>query len=178
MQKIYKRGFYGGKFLPFHLGHLYCIQTASQQCDEVVVIFFANSEEEVALLKEEHAVGKDLLLPENRIRKIKEACETFGNVRFEILDCSVMHRKAIEEGTDLWDSETQYVLDTVGPFQAVYSSEPQYGDYFKRAYPFADHILVDPPRIHFPISGTKIRGMSIEEAAVWLNTENMENKNE
>ena len=178
MQEIYKRGFYGGKFLPFHLGHLYCIEIAAKQCEELVVIFFSNSEEEEAILKEEHNVGREILLPENRIRKIREVCERFGNVRFEILDCSVMHRKAIEEGMDLWDSETQYVMDTVGPFQAVYSSEPQYGDYFKRAYPFAEHILIDPPRIHVPISGTKIREMNKEEAAGWLDTKKEETNNE
>ena len=79
-----------------------------------------------------------------------------------------MHRKAIEEGTDPWDAETPYVMETVGPFQAVYSSEPHYDDYFRRAYPFAAHILVDPPRIHVPISGTQIRDMDPEEARGWM----------
>ncbi len=32
-------------------------------------------------------------------------------------------------------------MKTVGDFQAVYSSEPGYDAYFKRAYPFARHIL-------------------------------------
>ena len=33
-------GFFGGKFLPMHRGHLYCIDTAAQQCDHVTVLLF------------------------------------------------------------------------------------------------------------------------------------------
>ncbi len=168
MRKTYERGFYGGKFLPFHKGHLFCIDTMARQCEEAVVIFFSNSEEEKEILGQEHPVGREILTPADRIRAIREACSRYDNVRFEILDCAVMHRKAIEEGTDPWDAETPYVMETVGPFQAVYSSEPHYDDYFRRAYPFAAHILVDPPRIHVPISGTQIRDMDPEEARGWM----------
>ncbi|MBQ6164571.1 MAG: adenylyltransferase/cytidyltransferase family protein [Clostridia bacterium] len=37
-------GFYGGKFLPMHKGHLYCIDIAAKQCDKAVVIMFINGE--------------------------------------------------------------------------------------------------------------------------------------
>ena len=79
-----------------------------------------------------------------------------------------MHEKALRDRTDLWDAETEYVMKAVGDFQAVYSSEPGYDAYFKRAYPFARHILVDVPRVHVPISGTKIRGMDTETAGKWF----------
>ena len=56
------------------------------------------------------------------------------------------------------------VRDLLGPhLNAVYSSEPSYEDYFRRAYPEADHRLVDVPRIHFPISSTRIREMKDKE---------------
>ena len=168
MQKIYKRGFYGGKFLPFHAGHKYCIRVAAEECESLVVIFFANSEEEIEILRKQDSVWFDLLDAKSRIEAIKRECEKYANVEFAILDCDIMHRQAIADGTDLWDSETQYVLDTVGEFQAVYSSEPEYDAYFKRAYPFAEHRLIDPPRIHVPISGTSIRAMSESEAVKWL----------
>ena len=168
MQKTYKCGFYGGKFLPFHAGHKYCIRVAASECERLVVIFFANSEEEVEIVGKKEAACPGLLDKRSRIEAITRECRKYTNVEFAILDCSVMHRQALLDGSDLWDAETQYVMDTVGEFQAVYSSEPGYDDYFRRAYPFAEHRLVDPPRIHVPISGTMIRTMEESEAKEWL----------
>ena len=164
----YKRGFYGGKFLPFHKGHKYCIERGAAECEEFVVIFFMHSEDEAAALEKEIVCDRALLDEEDRFRRIEEECRRYPNVRFVTLDCSVMHEKALRDGTDTWDAETEYVMKAVGDFQAVYSSEPGYDDYFKRAYPFARHILVDVPRVHVPISGTKIRGMDTEDAGKWL----------
>lgn len=168
MQRTYKCGFYGGKFLPFHAGHKYCIHVASEECDRLVVIFFANSEEEIEFTKKNDLVCSDVLAEKSRIEAITRECSKYTNVEFAILDCSFMHKQALLDGTDLWDAETQYVMDTVGEFQAVYSSEPGYDDYFKRAYPFAEHRLIDPPRIHVPISGSIIRTMDESEAIGWL----------
>lgn len=168
MRKIYKCGFYGGKFLPFHKGHKYCIQVAAGECERLVVILFINCEEEAEIIASGKAKGGELLTMENRIRRIKEECARYNNVDFAVLDCAVMHRQALIDGTDPWDAETEYVQKTVGDFQAVYSSEPGYDAYFKRAYPLAEHRLVDPPRVHVPISGTKIRNMEIENIEKWL----------
>ena len=164
----YERGFFGGKFLPFHKGHKYCIARGASECREFVVIFFTNSEDEDAALKKEIRYDRKLLTEEKRRETVKKECGRYPNVRFVTLDCSVMHKKAIAEGTDLWDSETEYVKNAVGPFQAVYSSEPSYDAYFKRAYPFAKHILVDADRVHVPISATMIRGMDTKAAEKWL----------
>ena len=164
----YKRGFFGGKFLPFHKGHKYCIERGAAECEEFVVIFFMHSEDEAAALEKDIVCDRVLLDEKERIRRIKEECQRYPNVRFVMLDCSVMHEKALRDGTDTWDAETEYVMKAVGDFQAAYSSEPGYDAYFKRAYPFARHILVDAPRVHVPISGTKIRGMDTEDAEMWL----------
>ena len=40
-------GLYGGKFMPLHKGHFFCIDTAARQCDKVVVIMFINGGEEI-----------------------------------------------------------------------------------------------------------------------------------
>ena len=51
----------------------------------------------------------------------------------------------------------------------VYSSEPQYGEYFSRAYPEATHIIVDEKRKTYPISGTMIRAMEVlEDRQKWM----------
>ena len=68
------------------------------------------------------------------------------------------------QGEEDWDAETPLVRKLLGNhLDAVYSSEPSYGEYFARAYPEAVHRLVDVPRIHYPISGTMIREMNDEE---------------
>ena len=64
-------------------------------------------------------------------------------------------------------TETPLVLDVCGHFDAVFGSEPSYAPYFRRAYPWAVYIQVDPPRIHYPISGTRIRE-SWEENRSWM----------
>ena len=168
MRKMYDRGFYGGKFLPFHRGHQYCIRVGAEECRELVVIFFSNSEQEAELLKAGTTLDAALLDEQKRIEAIRTFCAGVPNVRFAVLDCRVMHARALRDGTDTWDAETPWVMQTVGAFQAVYSSEPSYDAYFRRAYPFAAHRLVDPPRLHVPISGTMIRAMSSTDAAPWL----------
>ena len=35
-------GFYGGKFMPLHKGHLFCIDKMSHDCDIAVIIMFIN----------------------------------------------------------------------------------------------------------------------------------------
>ena len=39
--KKYEIGMYGGKFMPFHKGHNYCIEVAAKECKKVYVILFA-----------------------------------------------------------------------------------------------------------------------------------------
>ena len=73
-----------------------------------------------------------------------------------------------DDGTENWDMETDLVLDICGPLDAVYGSEPEYADYFRRAYPKAVYEIVDTDRKHVPISATKIRSMNEEERKKWI----------
>ena len=60
------------------------------------------------------------------------------------------------------------MLEACGPLNAVYGSEPEYADYYKRAYPEATYELIDTDRTTVPISGTKIREMTEEERKKWI----------
>ena len=156
-------GFYGGKFLPMHKGHLYCIDTAAKQCDHVVVIMFINGDDELRVIKTNH--DKELSI-EARTEQVKRVCTLYNNVEFHIVD--VMDLKN-PDGTEDWDAETPLVRQFVPKMDFVYSSEPQYGEYFKRAYPEATHIIVDTKRKTYPISSTMIRAMKIrEEKELWM----------
>ena len=49
--KQYKTGMYGGKFMPLHKGHNYCIETACAECEKVYVILFFGGADEMNILQ-------------------------------------------------------------------------------------------------------------------------------
>ena len=143
-------GMFGGKFIPFHNGHRYCLEVASSQCDTVYCIMFVNGKDE-----------ENIPLTDNqkkmRLDHFFNAVKDYKNVIPCVIDVSKCRTKDDKED---WDAETPLVRSIVGDrLDRIYSSEPSYGAYFHRAYPEAKHILVDPDRIKYPISGTKIRAM-------------------
>lgn len=156
-------GFYGGKFLPMHKGHLYCIDTAAKQCDHVVVIMFINGDDELNVLKSQ---SDESLSVEARTEQVKRVCSLYSNVEFHIID--VLNLK-LPDGTEDWDAETPLVRQYVPHMDYVFSSEPSYGEYFSRAYPEATHIIVDSERKTYPISSTMIRAMKLlKERELWM----------
>ena len=63
---------YGGKFLPFHVGHRYCVETAAKECETVyVILFWGGSAEEV--IQREHP--EIWLSVEERTRQMNRICE-------------------------------------------------------------------------------------------------------
>jgi len=162
--KKYKIGMYGGKFLPLHKGHNYCIEFASKECEIVYVILFYGGSDELKILKE----SKDKYLSvEDRMKHVKNICKNYDNAIPVFIDVS---NCKLANGEEDWDQETPLVRDVVGSkLDAVYSSEISYGEYFSRAYPEAIHRIVDYKRIKFPISGTEIRNMNnIKEREKWM----------
>lgn len=169
MNKRFAKGFYGGKFLPFHKGHAYCIDRAAEMCDELYVILFYGGDDEKEAIKE---LSKDSdsqwYSVEARTADVERFCTCKSNTHFDRIDCRKMKKEAQEKGISVRDAETPHVLSITGGFDAVFSSEPLYSEYFERAYPFAEHVLIDVPRVNVPISGTKIRKMKRSEGKTWL----------
>ena len=165
MAKPFQAGMFGGKFMPYHRGHLYCLETASRLCERVYQILMANCVEEEAILRSLPEAERLALSPERRYARMRAAGRRLGNVETIYMDIS---RCRTPSGEEDWDAETPLVLEACGHFDAVFSSEVSYGAYFSRAYPWAEHVLVDPPRIVVPISGTMVRTMEIERAKQWL----------
>lgn len=143
-------GMFGGKFIPFHKGHRYCLDIARRQCDTVYCIMFVNGADEDRIrLTEAQKIERQRLF-ENGVRE-------FDNVIPKIVDVADCR---LPDGNEDWDAETPLVRNIVGPcLDRVYSSEPSYDDYFRRVYPEAKHILIDPERVQYPISGTMIRSI-------------------
>ena len=161
--KKYKTGMYGGKFMPLHKGHNYCIEKASEECEIVyAILFFGGADEEKILGNNK----EDYLSVKARQNHVIELSKKYDNVLPVFIDVSTCR---LENGEEDWDAETPLVREVVGErLDAVYSSEPSYEEYFNRAYPEATHRIVDEKRVHYPISGTQIREMKTKkERELW-----------
>ena len=153
---------YGGKFMPFHKGHLYCVEYAAKQCEKLFVILFHGGDQEIEILKTRHEIW---LQPEDRLKRIQIACKQFDNVVVVPIDIT---KCKFPDGKEDWDKETKLVLDICGNLDVVYGSEQEYSNYFHRAYPNAIYEIIDIKRNKYPISGTAIRQMNDEERKKWI----------
>lgn len=159
--KKYKIGMYGGKFMPLHLGHKYCLEVASMECEKVYAILFYGGDDEIKILKTHK---EKYLSVDSRKKALIKVCKELSNTSEVIPVFIDVSKCKLPDGTEDWDAETPLVREVVGKkLDAAYSSEPSYEDYFKRAYPECTHRLVDPPRKKYPISGTKIRNFKKKE---------------
>lgn len=165
--KPYQIGMYGGKFIPFHKGHQYCVEVAARECERVyVILFWGGADEE----KIRSAHPEEWLSVRERTKQLETICRRagrYGTVIPALIDISHLR---LPDGSEDWDGETPLVRQLLGErLDAVYSSEERYGAYFQRAYPEAVHRLVDVKRVHYPISGTQIRSMEEEaQRRCWM----------
>ena len=162
---MYNKGFYGGKFLPFHRGHLHCVLEASSLCEELHVILFHSSKEEEEILSHSIKFNKKLLTPKMREMVIRREFKDFPHIKIDVIDCSKIEPRA---GFTSWENEALEVEKTIGKFDVIFSSEESYSPIFNKLYPSAAHQLVDAERLVVPISGTAIRNMTTMQAYEFL----------
>lgn len=158
------KGFYGGKFLPFHRGHLHCILEASGRVDELHVVLFHSSEEEKDILKMETKFGNQYLTPKIREMVIRKELKAFDHIKVHTIDCSILPQV---KGLSSWEREAIEVVELIGDFDFIFSSEINYDRVFKKLYA-AKHILLDVERALVPISGTALRSMTPMQAYEFL----------
>jgi len=135
-----------GKYAPFHLGHQHVIDTALKEMDEVIVIIYDCPE----------TIDIPLSVRADWIRRL------YPGVR-------VLEAWNGPTGTgdtpEIKRSQEQYVLGLLQGQRIThfYSSE-FYGEHMSEALQAVNR-LVDPARMEFPISGTRVRMMPYEERA-------------
>lgn len=161
----FNHGMYGGKFLPFHKGHKFCINYASKICDRLTVILFINGDDEIEVSNKQTVISKKELMIKSRIKEVRKFLCKYNNIDLIVLDCKKIYETL--PTIPHWDAETPFVEACIYDLDVVFSSEPSYGDYFARAYPYAKHILIDPPRVNVPISATQIRDMKTADGKKW-----------
>ena len=193
-----KIGFYGGKFLPFHIGHAYAAIKALESCDVLYLILFhgGEQEEEIQKNKDKYPLPNLYFSRDTRLKQLYDFATLYNSyygkehnkmiipTRIDVSKCRYPN------GKENWNAETPLVISEIAtlnenlaligvstrngafnqgqPFDYVYSSEPSYSDYFKRAYPFAEHIIIDMERKAVPISATMIRNMDAEAAKKYI----------
>ncbi len=142
-------GFMGGKFLPFHLGHLYAFITASNLVDKLYIVLSYSKNRDKELCARD---GIKYMPGEVRATWLGEAFNDIPNI--EII--------TIED--DEWDANYDWEAGVAKIRRAiperlthVFSSEDSYNYRFKKYYPEAEHIVVDSGRNTVNISATKLR---------------------
>lgn len=63
---------YGGKFLPFHKEHRYCIDVDAKECEKVYVILLWGGADEEKVLKNH---PEEWLSVEKRTEQLEKICE-------------------------------------------------------------------------------------------------------
>ncbi|MEU4647958.1 adenylyltransferase/cytidyltransferase family protein [Nocardia fluminea] len=139
----YGHGLVLGKFYPPHAGHHHLVRTAAARCDRLTVLVCASSVESIPL--------------DDRVAWMREmhsdtAISVVGAVDDVPMDLT-------DPAT--WDAHMAVFLAAVpDPVDAVFTSEA-YGDELGRRFG-ADAICVDPRRLRYPISATRIRRNPVE----------------
>ena len=143
-------GFIAGKFLPFHQGHAYAIVSAYTQCDELYIILTSSEK-----LEKELCEGSRMqYIPWNiRLRWLRQFTKDMPNVHI-----FVEHDNCQKQEEYDWDKGLKETKDLIEKeVNVIFSSEPSYTPHFKKIFPKAEHIIIDPKRTRYSISGTQIR---------------------
>lgn len=141
--KKYKNGLVLGKFYGLHIGHLYLIDTAIENCDIVHVIACHN---------------KNQTIPDEiRVNALRLIYINNPNVIIHSMDDIDLpqHDYECESLDEFYSHWVPRVYNLIDKLDVVFTSE-DYGDDFAR-YLGIEHFLVDKERIKYPVSGTKIR---------------------
>lgn len=142
-------GFFGGKFLPLHLGHVYAIVQASSIVDELYVVLSHSEKRDIELCRD---TKMEYIPAQIRLRWLSKLTKDLPHVKVISI--------ADYQGNDdyNWKEGGQLIKKAIGkPIDYVFSSETEYNEIFKELYPTAKHFLIDPIRTHLNISATVIR---------------------
>jgi len=142
-------GFLGGKFLPFHQGHIYMIMAASNMVDKLYVILSSSENRDRELCKRD---GIKYMPAEVRLSWIGRSLNDLDNI--EIINIKDDHWNDDYN----WEEGASAIKAAIPEkITHVFSSEPEYDKYFSIYYPEAKHIVIDEGRDIVNISATELR---------------------
>ncbi len=143
-------GFFGGKFVPVHNGHVYSMIQASTMVDELHVIVCYDEESEKEELYKDSVIP--YIHPSQRARWWKEITKDMPHIHVH----TVYHKNTMDIKD--WEDGAFSIKEAIGkPITHVFSSEESYDEFFVKLYPESTHCLLDFKRTCHPISATQIR---------------------
>jgi len=149
--------------LPVHLGHIFCIQYAAQLCQQLHVLLFHSSPHEKILITQS-TFPHFFLQPHIRETILRTEFQNKKNIFIHSINATeCVSHSSMTANENFQNKEFIITLIQKNP-DAIFSSEPPYSNFFSQLYPQAQHILVDPERKNFNISGTSIRKLNFENA--------------
>lgn len=161
----YGTGFFGGKFLPFHRGHLDCILRCASECEKLYVVLMHNSSEEREVLANyQGRFPKKHLSAHTRELALRAELAPFENIEVFSCDCLEADARAAREVVHQWFHECRDLVDFMGRFDVMYSNEPEFSRLFGDLFPGAEVVLLDESRARNPVSATQVRDMPFFEA--------------
>jgi HTH-type transcriptional repressor of NAD biosynthesis genes len=150
-------GVYGGKFYPFHRGHLSFILKAQSMVDILFVVVQYDEAHERSLLTSGSKL--DWIDPRTREAWISETLKAFPNIRV----ISQYERRSEAHMSDPILVEKYAELETMvgGHIDVVFSNTHEYDDYFAKLLPKSEHIVFYEERPIFTIEATRIRNEGV-----------------
>jgi len=143
-------GFFGGKFLPLHKGHMYAINQALQQVTRLYVVLSSGENYDKTICK---IAGIKYMPPEERLNWLGEELAK-SPIRYKIIH---IEDRPFDNEHD-WEYGAQLIKQQIPEkITHVFSSEPEYTEKFSALYPGTKHVLLDETRRTYPISSTMIR---------------------
>lgn len=149
-------GYYGGKFLPFHMGHLSCIIKAASLVDVLfVVVGYDEAYEQKLCLNNKFK----WVSPRLRERWITKATKDIPNVRvlshYERRSNNYMKDPLVKQANG------ELLQKLGGRLDYVFSSEAEYELYFNKYFTDSEHIIFDRFSTQFPVYATEIRNKGV-----------------
>ena len=144
-----KVGQFGGKFLPFHKGHLAAAQLALQYVDKLYIILFYNDKFDTELCYRDGCKPMTKNIRKAWISNSIMWLRQFGEVELLEIEYDEMEYD--------WAKGSSQVKKLIPDLTHVFSSEPGYDEFFKKNYPNCTHVILDANRETVNICATQIR---------------------
>ncbi|NQS87524.1 multifunctional transcriptional regulator/nicotinamide-nucleotide adenylyltransferase/ribosylnicotinamide kinase NadR [Pantoea allii] len=148
-----KIGVIFGKFYPLHTGHIYLIQRACSQVDELHIIMGYDEPRDRDLF--ENSAMSQQPTVSDRLRWLLQTFKYQKNIRIHAFD-----EEGIEpypHGWDVWSAGVKTFLDEQGiAADCIYTSEAPDAEMYQQHLSIQT-VLIDPNRSFMNISGTQIR---------------------